>query len=191
MPLAVALSKISFLSPQCQSAVRDVSHTLSYKAGRSLLIPGQVNEKLYFVKTGLIRAFYDTETHREVSIWFEQEGGWVLSVQSFLRQIPSYEYVELLEDSQLIAIQYEDLQRLLAQYPELNLPFRLIFENILISYDNHLQLFREKDALKRYQGFLELYPRLACRLQVKHVAQFLNLAPATLSRIRKKLYEAY
>lgn len=94
-----------------------------------------------------------------------------------------------MEDSQLITIDYQDLQKLLNQYPELNLPFRLIYERYLIVYDKRIQLFREKDVLRRYQGFLDLYPRLACRLQVKHIAQFLNLAPATLSRIRKKLQE--
>lgn len=189
MPLATALSKIAPLSQGCQEALRTVSKSLAMKAGRNLLTLGQISDKLYYIEAGLVHAFYDTDISREVSNWFDQEDGWVFSVQSFFKQIPSNEYIQLLEDSQLITIDYQDLQKLLNQYPELNLPFRLIYERYLIVYDKRIQLFREKDVLKRYQGFLDLYPRLACRLQVKHIAQFLNLAPATLSRIRKKLAE--
>lgn len=189
MPLATALLKIAPLSEKCQVAIRAVSQSLIYKSGRYLLVPNQISDKLYYIEAGLVRAFYDTDNGREVSNWFDQEDGWVCSVQSFLTQTPANEYIQLLEDSQLIAVSYQDLLRLLNQYPELNFHFRLLSEYHLVVYDKRLQLLREQDALKRYQGFLELYPRLACRLQVKHVAQFLNLAPATLSRIRKKFQE--
>lgn len=102
MPLATALSKIAPLSQGCQEALRTVSKSLAMKAGRNLLTLGQISDKLYYIEAGLVRAFYDTDTSRKVSNWFDQEDGWVFSVQSFFKQIPSNEYIQLLEDSQLI-----------------------------------------------------------------------------------------
>lgn len=46
MPLAATLEKIAPLSDECKTALRAVTHLKSYLQGRTLVAPGQINDKL-------------------------------------------------------------------------------------------------------------------------------------------------
>lgn len=187
MPLFNALSQISPLSGKCQTALYHCSRIENYKAGRFLLTPGQVSNKLYYLESGLARIFYDIDESREITAWFRGEGEFVSSIQSFLLQQPTNEYIELLEDSRVFVISHTDLQQMFMEYPELNQPFRLLYEQYMVGYEKRMELLFERDLVKRYQTFCEIYARIAPRLQVKHIAQYLNISQSELSRVRKRL----
>ncbi|MFN4145418.1 MAG: Crp/Fnr family transcriptional regulator [Runella sp.] len=189
MPLSTSLHKIAPLSEQCQEAIRKVSQKVLYKKGRYLLRPEQTCTEIFFIENGLIRVFYETQHSEERTMWFGYEGDFVASVKSFFTQTPSYEYIEILEDSIFWKISFQELETLYKQYPELNYHFRKIYEHYLCLYQDRILLQKEPDCYHRYQLFLSLYPTLAYRLQVKHVAQYLNMTPNTLSRIRRELKE--
>ena len=187
MPFINALEKLAPLSEECRVALRAVAKPKSYQKEYMLVSIGQISNTLYFVESGLLRIFYYPDTDpdtEEATSWFGQEGGFVSSIKSFLTQQPSAECVQVLEDSQLWAIQKADLDALFIAFPELNYHFRVIYEKYMVAYENRMQMLRTKDSVKRYALFLATYPKLANRLKIKHLARFLNLHPDTLSRIR-------
>lgn len=187
MTLFNALSQISPLSEKCQTALCHCSRIENHKAGRFLLTSGQISNNLYYLESGLARIFYDIDESREITAWFRGEGEFVFSVHSFLLQQPTNEHIELLEDSRVCVISYTDLQQMFIEYPELNHPFRLLYEQYIVVYEKRMELIFERDLVKRYQTFCELYAHITPRLQVKHIAQYLNISQSELSRVRKRL----
>ena len=80
-----------------------------------------------------------------------------------------------------------DLEVLFVEFPELHVHFWEMYKKYMTTYGNTLRLLREKNAEKRYAYFIKIYPGLANRAQVIHIAQFINLDANTLSKIRSKL----
>lgn len=75
----------------------------------------------------------------------------------------------------------------MVEFPELNLHFRKVYQYYLTVYDARVYLLRQKNAEKQYKVFLKRYPKLANRVHIKYIAQYLNIHPVTLSKIRNKL----
>lgn len=185
MPFITAFEKITPLSIQCKAAIHEVAQLQSLpKGGRAM-----IDQELYYLESGLIRVVYQADA-KEITSRFEYQGRFFMVVKNFPEQDSPLEYMEALENSQLRTLKSADLQTLLADFPELNLHFKLLYEKYLCMYDARMHLLYEPDPTKQYEGFLQLYPNLAHRLQVQHIAQFLNVHPSTLSKVRKKLKQA-
>jgi CRP/FNR family transcriptional regulator, anaerobic regulatory protein len=152
MPFVKTLENYAPISNACKVALSAIITSKQYKKKTIILQPGNINTKIYFIETGLARVYYDTDTDtdiREIVSWFGYEGGFLCSVRSFLSQKPSLEAIEVLEDSRMFAIEYNDLQRLFEEYPELNLVFRLIHERYLQIYDTRTAILRERNPHRR------------------------------------------
>lgn len=186
MPFIDALQKIMPLSLPCIAALRASTQCKNYLKDRFLVCPEQINSHLYYIETGLVRVFYDTDT-RTVTSYFGKEGDFVWSVQSFLKQEHSYESIQMLEKSEIWTISYHDLYKIRCTFPELNLHYSKILEQHLTTYDKRICLLHEEDHKKRYEMFLSLHPNVSHRLQVNHIAQYLNIRPETFSRVRSIL----
>jgi CRP-like cAMP-binding protein len=78
----------------------------------SFLKQGSISDKIGFIKTGLLRAFFYDDYANEVTTNFFQSGSLVISVDSFNNQIPSKENIVAIEDSELFVINYRQLREL-------------------------------------------------------------------------------
>lgn len=113
---------ISQIHPVSQVLKQAISACLSKHELRKktiLLKEGKVCDRVYFIESGIARAFYFLEA-QEITSWFMRENDLIISVYSFFSQKPSYEHIELLEDAILISITYQDLDKLYGQFPEFN-----------------------------------------------------------------------
>ncbi len=151
-----------------------------------LLTEGQICDQLYFVEEGLARAYY-YHNDEDVTAWFMPENNLILSVRSFFRQEPSYEYIELLEDSTIVTIRHSDLQHLYQQYPEFNYVGRVLTERYYVLSEERALFLRRTKGKERLQGLLETFPQIFNRVPLKHIATYLGMKPETLSRLRRKL----
>ncbi|MDJ1484214.1 MULTISPECIES: Crp/Fnr family transcriptional regulator [Xanthocytophaga] len=150
-----------------------------------LLEEGQICDRVYFIDTGLARAFYNLDG-QDTTAWFMEEGDIIISVQSFFLQKPSSESIELLEDSTLVSIRYTDLQHLYHQFPAFNFNGRVLTERYYVKGEERATSLRRLTAQERYLNLLETNPKLFNRAPLKHIASFLGMAPETLSRLRAK-----
>src|ERR1035441_10390081 len=92
-----------------------------------ILKKGRICYNTYFVKSGLLRCYYNKDD-KEVNSWFMKENDVIFSVESFLNQTPSYENIQTLEDSGLYYIEYAELQYLYNQCLEFNFIGRVVTE---------------------------------------------------------------
>ncbi len=149
-----------------------------------LLKKNKVSKELFWVKSGTLRGYIDTETNA-VTTWFAIEGDMVTSVTSFISQEPSKECIDVLEDSRLYAISYSKLQRLYSISLEMNIIGRLLTEQYYINLENRTFLLQYATAKERYDAFIGRYPQLLLKIPLGSIASYIGITQSSLSRIRK------
>ena len=83
-----------------------------YPRQHHLLRPGQVARYAWFLVSGSARAYYlHPQKGEEVTVWFWQKGEVLWALGSFCRGLPSRHYLQLLEESCLLAVSRQHLGR--------------------------------------------------------------------------------
>ncbi len=102
---------------------------------------------------------------------------------------PASGTMEVLEDSEVLTVPLETVQKLMDQYPRLVEVYRdLVLRSAVMHRELKIAVY-QYDALQRYQWFLRTYPGLIDRIPHKYIASFLNMTPVTLSNVRKAVRE--
>lgn len=141
---------------------------------------------MYFVEKGLIRGYY-LEDGKEVTVWIIAEGGVGMATESFYHQTTSDIYLEVLEDSTVYRLHYQDFIGLRLKYPDY-VQFVLRFTEEYLIYNNiRLQLLCTRSPLKRYKLFDAKHANLRGRLPQSVLASYLNMSYYQISRIRTQL----
>jgi len=151
-----------------------------------LLEPGDTAKRIYFIRHGFARAYFVDRENHEHTTWFMGEGDIMISVYSFFSQQPAAEYIQLLEDSVLLSISWDQLMTIYADFPEFNFTGRLITQKYYIQAEERHILMRTVKPVERYQLLLKNYPRVLQKATLGQVASFLGIAQETLSRVRAK-----
>ena len=99
----------------------------------------------------------------------------------------SDEYLQALEDVDLVAIPHVLSEHLYENFPEANIVGRKMMELHYRSAEERAYLCRISSAEKRYKRFLLSFPDLINRVSLKHIASFLAIRLETLIRIRAKI----
>jgi CRP/FNR family transcriptional regulator, anaerobic regulatory protein len=154
--------------------------------GNLILEQGKTCSHLYFLESGFARSFY-IQNGKDVTSWFAFENDIFASVYSFTSQKPSFENIEILEDSVLYCVSYDKLQQLYLKYPEFNLIGRLLLERYYIELEERTFSFQMQSAKERYQEILNNQPELLKRASLGHIASYLGISQETLSRIRANI----
>ncbi len=153
-----------------------------------LIEEGNIAKELYFVNKGLLRLFY-TKDGEEITAYIFQEGLFGSAYDSFLRQSPSIQAMEALEDCELLVIDKERLDELYRKLPIMNTITRKIAEQRFINAQRILSSFILDSPEERYRKFEGEHRDLIQRVPQHYIASFLGITPVSLSRIRKRLME--
>ena len=132
---------------------------VSYPKGYRVLESGKVENNIFFIKKGIVRA-YTLVDGKEITFWVGKEGATLVSMKGYVNDEPGYETMELME-----------------RYAEMEL---LATEERLISMLSAI-------ASERYKELLEKEPDLLQRLPLGSIATYLGITQTSLSRIRAKI----
>lgn len=152
----------------------------------NLISEGQHCRAIYFVIEGLLRSFYIDVKGEERITQFAIENWWVTSMESFVREIPSYLTIQAVEESTLLVLQKEALEDLYGSIPKLERFFRMMTENMLISFQRKNDIYLRMSSKDRYQDLVGNFPAFAQRVPQYMIASYLEITPEYLSYLRKK-----
>ena len=155
----------------------------SFSKKHLLLKEGLVAQRIYFIKKGFVRAFH-YQNEEKFTSWFMGEGEIVISVYSFFSRNPSFENIELLEDSVLQSINWDQLQKIYQDFPEFNFTGRLITEQYYIKSEERMINMQTLTARQRYEKLLATHPDILNKASLGQIASHLGIKQETLSRIR-------
>ena len=147
---------------------------------------GKIAKELYFILRGLVRLYY-IKDGEEITGYIFKENLFASSYDSFLRQVPSIQTLETLEDSDLLVISYKKLQQVYDELPKMHIVARKVAEQRFINAQMMLSSFILDSPEERYRKFEEQNGDLLLRVPHHIIASYLGITPVSLSRIRKRL----
>ena len=173
------------ITAEIKKAINTVCKIEKPRKNHILLKEGSVAHRIYFIKKGSARTFYYHDG-KDVTSWIYREGQLITSWGSFFARTPSYENVELTEDSTVSSMSFDDLQKLYAEYSRMQQFGRIMVEEQMVFLDYFFKGFMFMTAREKYELLLSIFPSVTQRVNLGHIASFLGISQETLSRIRKK-----
>lgn len=161
-------------------------HPLTAKRSTRLLSQNETCNKLYFINQGCIRTYYLTEQGQEKTRFIAFDGMIISSLSSFISQQPSFEFVETLENSELLYINRNDFYELTQQYPAWEKFYLKLLEFAYIYQNKKIEELVTLSASERYALLMKEHPGYIKRLSNKILASYLDITQETLSRLKSK-----
>ena len=154
-----------------------------------LLQQGEVCRHLAFVNGGCLREYTVDHKGEEHVIQFAIRDWWIADLASFLGGSPSTEYIDALQDSEVLTLERESREKMLQAVPQMERFFRLLVEKNYVTTRNRIKEALSESAEDRYLSFLREYPSLVQNVPQHDIASYLGITPQSLSRIRKGLIQ--
>jgi len=185
-PLIDVFKKFHPLNDEIERRINQHTFPISYKKNKYLLSPVDRNKFLFLIVKGVVRGFIK-DGSTEITTWISKENEVVGTIRNLWGEGDSEEYLQALEDVDLIAIPHVLSDYLFENFTEANIVGRKMMELYYRSAEERAYLCRISSAEKRYKRFQASFPDLINRVSLKHIASFLAIRLETLSRIRAKL----
>jgi CRP-like cAMP-binding protein len=150
---------------------------------------GQICDFIGLVSYGVVIYFKTLDNGDEVTIHFAFEGDWVNNNLSRLSNSPSTINIKAIEDSEMLVIKQKDISDLYLQIPKIERLGRILTERAFIKFVEQTIDFQTLTAKERYENLLKNYPEIFQKVQLYHIANYLGIAPKSLSRIRKEILD--
>lgn len=185
-PVVDVFKKIHSLNPDIEERINQYTFPVFFKKNKFIISPVDKNEYLFLIVKGVVRGFIKDEK-TEITTWISKENEVVGTIRNLWLAGESEEYLQALEDVELIAIPHSLSEYLYENYTEANIVGRKMMELYYRSAEERAYLCRISSAEKRYKRFLVSFPDLINRVSLKYIASFLAIRLETLSRIRAKI----
>jgi len=150
-----------------------------------LLTPGSVADHLYFIEKGVIRS-YVKEEERQITTWITEENEIIGPTRTIGTNNLCQEYLQALEDTDLVALPVDFTEFIFNTYPETNVVGRRIWEYYYRKAEERAHICRITSAEKKYKHLMETRPELINRISLKYIASYLGMTLETLSRVRSR-----
>jgi len=160
---------------------------VSLPAKSLFLEKGKVATRLGYLRKGLMRSFFYDDRADDITTHFFKQGTVVISMKSFNDQVPSREFIVAMEDCELDVITYERMMALMKVVPAWRQIAKDVDEFKFNSLMNRSIQLQTLTASERYQLFVKKHPDILQRVALKHIASYLGIDIATLSRIRRSV----
>ena len=151
-----------------------------------LLVAGQVSSEVFYITNGCLRLFCE-KNGEELSTYFFTENMFAGSYDSFISRKPSKVAIETLEDSEILVLTYDSLEKLYKVLPEMNEFIRKAIEQRFVLLHDLFISYLLNSPEERYVTLLKERPELLQRIPQHQIASFLGITPVSLSRIRNRI----
>lgn len=141
----------------------------------------------YFILKGVVRSYYIDEKGKEKITLFAIDNWWVTNIESFIKQTPSTQYLQAIEETTVLYISKDTLEVLYIEFPKLERLFRIITENMLIAHLRKNDVFLQMKSKERYLDFIKKLPDFVQRVPQYMIASYLEITPEYLSELRKNI----
>lgn len=157
-------------------------------AASEIYIPeGKIFKKIIYIKKGILRIFFVTESGEEKTFFFRWEGQIAAIPECIFDNQPTRQTWQALEDCELMEIDFDIVEKLSENNISL-IKIRLGFaEKMFLDALKRVESFILDKPEERYQKLIIQKPEIIKRVADKHIASFIGVTPVSLSRIRKRL----
>lgn len=176
-------NKFNLLSKEAEKAIEEISSIVTIKKGKDLQPIGHTCKTIYFINKGIARIYYFKDD-TDITESFSFENNIIARVESLFTGNPSKKAIQILEDTEVVAINSNLLFKLYDTFPEIERLFRKIFEAAYVDTVHRIEGIQFHTAEERYKTLLNEAPNILQRVPLKYVASYLGITQVSLSRIR-------
>lgn len=173
-------------SNELETDIRKRCDTIRFKKRAIIVDYGEICKHCYFATHGLVKSVYRRKGEDQTS-WFMAEEDVIMIVESFYTQQPSQERMIALEDTDCIAMHWDDLQFIYNKHADFNRIGRMLTERYYMQAVERARWVGLK-ALERYEHFISQYPKFSGRVSDAAIASYLGINKSTLSRMLGEKY---
>ncbi len=173
------------ISPEAEKALLGTCRLMSIKKNAILQPIGHTCKTIYFIKKGALRIFY-YKGNKDITESLEFEQAFVARAESLISGTPSKKGIQALEDSELIAIDANQLLVLYDRFLDLERLFKNIMLKAFVHTLNRIENLQFHAADVRYGNLVRDHPDILRRVPLKYIASYLGITQVSLSRIRGK-----
>lgn len=171
------------LSKEAEKTIAEISKIITIKKNTDLQPIGHTCKTIYFINKGVARIYYFKEG-KDITESFAFENNIIARVESLFTGKQSRKAIQILEDSEVVAINSTQLFKLYDKFPEIERLFRLIFESAYVGTIDRIEGIQFHSAEERYNALMKEAPDVLKRVPLKYIASYLGITQVSLSRIR-------
>jgi CRP-like cAMP-binding protein len=146
---------------------------IEVKKGQILQRLGEINTKVYNVKSGLLRSYSIDDKGKEHIYMFAPEG-WIIA-DNCEADVPCQLFIDALEDSVVTEVN-KDQSMVNADSIQLIKRIGILQKRVI--------MLMSSSAIERYEDFLKTYPDIIQRVPQRMIASFLGITPEALSKVK-------
>lgn len=159
------------------------------KRNQVLVQPPDIAIYEHFVVSGCLVQYYLDDNGIQHTLLFAPEGWWTTDLPSFLTGQEAKYHIEALEDSELLIISKQLLDKLLVKIPSLNNFFRVLYQNAVMAQEERLLNVLSTKVEERYLRFIKKYPQLQNRVPQYLIASYLGVTPEFFSKVKSRIHK--
>lgn len=156
---------------------------MKFAKGQMILSEGEVCKHVYYIERGLIRQFY-FKNGKQITEHLGEDRSIFMCIESLFREEPTKLQVEAIEPTWVYALPKQKLEQVALHNVNIQILYRKILEESLITSQVHADLVRFETAQARYKRMCKLSPQVILRAPLVYIASYLQMTPETLSRVR-------
>ncbi len=131
--------------------------------------------------------FYLNDKPEETTSCFCTENSLTTSYKSFILQEPSKLSIQALEETELLVIDYRNLQKLYSTSIVWQNIGRAVAEREYIVMERYASVLNNETAKEKYWRLLKEQPNVLQKSNIEDIASYLGVTRRTLSRIRQEI----
>jgi len=181
------INQHSSLSPDDFNVLLKLFTQKKYDSKAHIVNPNEDNSSVFFIISGLVRYYYLTSDGKEWNRAFLADNMMSTSFSQDAGKIEPYG-IQALEETKVLIADFSEFQLLFDDSPMIERLHRKLVESILTKKMNRERSFLQNSAKLRYIDFVEQYPNVLRRITQYHLASYLGVTEASLSRIISEIH---
>ena len=178
--------KYSTMTHDELDVLEDLLVPVKYGKGERILSEGEVCTGISYIEKGLVRQYY-IKNGKEVTEHLGVDHSIFMCIESLFKAEPSHLQVEALEPTLVYILPKAKLEAAAMRNVNIQMLYRKILEESLIQSQVHADLMRFETAPNKYKRLCEMNPQVVLRAPLTYIANYLQMTPETLSRIRSNV----
>lgn len=147
---------------------------------------GEICQTIAFVKSGLVRSYYTTESGEDNTYCFIFPGRLLGAYSSFISGDLTHENMQAITPTELVLFSKREIERL-AEHSLNWLRFmKQVAEEQYIELEQRVFQLQSVNAKQRYINLLEAHPEYIREIPLQCLASYLGITQRHLSRLRKE-----
>jgi len=184
--LKILLESLSHFDEQELYKIASCFKPKVIKRNSFLLNEGEVCREFYYLNSGCIRTYFIDKNGYEKTRYVMLDCSIGTALTSFISQQPSIEFIQAIDDSQLLSISHSDFYSLNNELENWRIFYQKILEMAYSFQNKKIEMLVTLTARQRYEQVLKENPALIQRLSNKVLASYLDMREETLSRLKSQ-----